>query len=168
VTPKPSLAGLPPPFDQLLERYEREILRFIMRTTRDREDALDLFQETWMRAYRAYPQLKSAADLRAWLYRIAANLCLNRSRDRARRARVFADGVALPEHDGVRRGDPREHWLSVKKLIERLPRKQQAAIMMRKVAGLEYDEIAQALGCSSESARADVYQAMKKLRMVEE
>ena len=66
---------------------EREIMRFLMRSTGDREDAKDLFQETWLRAYRAYPTLRSEDGLRPWIFRIASNLCRNRVRDRMRRMR---------------------------------------------------------------------------------
>ena len=66
-------------------------MRFLLRTTRDHDDALDLFQETWLRAYRAWPKLESGAGLRPWLYRIATNLCLNRTRDRMPRSRVIGD-----------------------------------------------------------------------------
>src|ERR1700721_2478952 len=83
-TKKPLTLDLPPPFDEAVARHERELMRFLLRTTRDHDDALDLYQETWLRAYRAWPKLESAAGLRPWLYRIATNLCLNRVRDRMR------------------------------------------------------------------------------------
>ncbi|MGA2410678.1 MAG: RNA polymerase sigma factor [Candidatus Binataceae bacterium] len=155
-------AQIPPPFEEAVRRHEHEIMRFIVRSTRDHDDALDLFQETWLRAYRAYPRLDSAGGLRPWLFRIAANLCLNRTRGRLRRSRVIADDPVAEEsasnsasHDGV---------LHLKAAIERLPRKQRAALIMRKFAGLEYEEIAVELECSCESARAGVYQALKKLK----
>jgi RNA polymerase sigma factor (sigma-70 family) len=160
----PAKIEIPPPFDEAVQRHEREIMRFLLRTTRDHDDALDLFQETWLRAYRAWPKLESAAGLRPWLYRIATNLCLNRARDRMRRARVIADeepdigrapGLPNGAHDGV---------LHLKSLISRLPHKQREALVMRKFGGLDYAEIAAALGCSSESARAGVYQALRKLK----
>jgi RNA polymerase sigma-70 factor (ECF subfamily) len=159
---KPKL-NLPPPFDEAVHRHEREIMRFILRATGDRDDALDLFQETWLRAYRSYRQLDSADGLRPWLFRIASNLCLNRKRDRARRARVIADiefdeehsGGASPMHDTA---------LHLKSMLRRLPNKQREAVVMRKLGGLEYGEIAAALGCSEEAARAGVYLAMKKLK----
>src|SRR5208337_3810247 len=56
--------GIPPPFEDAVKSMEREIMRFLMRSTGDREDAMDLFQETWLRAYRAYPTLQSEARLR--------------------------------------------------------------------------------------------------------
>jgi DNA-directed RNA polymerase specialized sigma24 family protein len=58
--------------------------------------------------------------------------------------------------------------IDLKSAIGRLPRKQRAAMMMRKFGGLEYPEIAAALGCTLEAARADVYQAMKKIRITEQ
>jgi len=76
---------LPPPFEDAVKTMEREIMRFLMRSTGDRDDAMDLFQETWLRAYRAYPTLRSEDGLRPWIFRIASNLCRNRARDRTRR-----------------------------------------------------------------------------------
>jgi RNA polymerase sigma-70 factor (ECF subfamily) len=76
-----------------------------------------------------------------------------------------SDLASLADHassDGVH-----EEVLHLKATVQRLPRKQREAVMIRKFGGLEYDEIAAALGCSLEAARADVYQAMKKIRMAE-
>lgn len=158
---------IPPPFEEALRRHEREIMRFLLKTTSNREDALDLFQETWLRAYRAYPTLDSEAGLRPWLFRIASNLCRNRVRDLGRRSRVIA---------GTNHGGLREHpepigttasdgsAFDLKRAIAALPTRQGQALVMRKFIGLEYDEIAQALGCSQDSVRASLYQALKKLR----
>jgi RNA polymerase sigma-70 factor, ECF subfamily len=155
--------NLPPSFDEAIHRHEREIMRFILRATGDREDALDLFQETWLRAYRAYSQLDSAEGLRPWLFRIASNLCLNRKRDRARRARVIAESELQEEHAGTV-SPMHENALHLKAVLKSLPNKQRQAVIMRKLAGLEYGEIATALGCSEEAARAGVYLALKKLK----
>src|SRR5215469_11479462 len=158
-----SKLNLPPPFDDAIRRHEHEIMRFILRATGDRDDALDLFQETWLRAYRSYRQLDSAEGLRPWLFRIASNLCLNRKRDRARRARIITDTV--PCEADARAAQPMyESALHLKSMLRRLPNKQRQALVMRKLAGLEYREIALALECSEEAARAGVYLAMKKLK----
>ncbi len=77
---------LPLPFEQILRRHEREIMRYLLRASGDRDDAADLFQETWLRAYRAYPRLEPDREVRPWLYAIAVNLCRNRARDGARRS----------------------------------------------------------------------------------
>ncbi len=164
----PPAFELPPSFDEAVVRHERELMRFLLRTTRDQDDALDLYQETWLRAYRAWPKLESAAGLRPWLYRIATNLCLNRARDRMRRARVIGDEeLDLAREPGNSEGAP-EGALHLKTMISRLPHNQREALVMRKFGGLEYAEIAAALNCSAESARAGVYQALKKLKVAVE
>ncbi len=160
--------GILPPFDEVMRRHEREVMRFLSRVAGDREDALDLFQETWLRAYRAYSGLDSEDGLRPWLFRIASNLCRNRARDTARRRRVIsqdhapaeyaetaAPGFARTSHDGA---------IDLKRAILALPGRQGQAFVMRQLVGLKYAEIASALGCSEESARASVYQALVKLR----
>jgi RNA polymerase sigma-70 factor (ECF subfamily) len=162
---------LPPPFEDAVKSMEREIMRFLVRSTGDRDDAMDLFQETWLRAYRAYPTLQSEDGLRPWVFRIASNLCRNRARDRMRRGRVISsessDDAATAERAPNHLNCNPEGALHLKRSIARLPGKQGQALMMRKFAGLEYAEIATALNCSAESARASVYQALKKLRLEE-
>ena len=159
---------LPLPFEELLRRHERGILRYLLRLSGNREDAADLFQETWLRAYRAYPRLKPDSDIRAWLYSIALNLCRNRARDGARRRRVI-DGEerhaaanisaarATSENDGFAA-------IHLRELVTRLPARQREAVQLRYFAGLNYGEIAAIMGSSAESARANVSQAMKKLQ----
>jgi RNA polymerase sigma-70 factor (ECF subfamily) len=171
MTARAKLPTIPLPFEDAMRRHDREIMRFLVRMTRDREDALDLFQETFLRAYRAYPDLDSAAGLRPWLFKIAANLCRNRARDRARHSRVIApdaDADALaavpPHHSNFANHTAPDSALDLRRAIADLPGKQGQAFVMRKIVGLDYSEIGAALGCSEESARAGVYQALRKLK----
>jgi len=171
MTASAKLRGIPLPFEDAMRRHDREIMRFLVRMTRDREDALDLFQETFLRAYRAYPDLDSEAGLRPWLFKIAANLCRNRARDRARHSRVIApdaDAEALdavsPHHSNYVNHAAPDGALDMRRAIAGLPGKQGQAFVMRKIVGLEYAEIGAALGCSADSARAGVYQALRKLK----
>jgi RNA polymerase sigma-70 factor, ECF subfamily len=164
----PGKLRIPPPFEDAVASLERDLMRFLLRTTRDREDSLDLFQETWLRAYRAYPSLRSADGLRPWIFHIAANLCRNRARDRMRRARVIAsdghDPAASTPRVTVASSSSPDRVLGLKAAIAKLPDKQGKALMMRKIEGREYREIAAALECSADSARASVYQALRKLK----
>ncbi len=159
---------LPPPFEELVRRHEREILRFLYRLTGDREDALDLFQDTCLRAYRAYPGVDADGNLRAWLFRIAANVHHNHVRSRSRRNKAAWALQAGPQRN--RQGaeaaqDGAGPALAyIRRALERLPHKQREALVMRKFAGLEYREIGTQLGCSDESARANVSAALKKLK----
>ncbi|MGH7844839.1 MAG: RNA polymerase sigma factor [Candidatus Binatia bacterium] len=162
---------VPIPFEAIMRRHEQEIMRYLLRVSEDREDAADLFQETWLRAYRAYPRLEPESKIRPWLYAIAANLCRNRFRDRARRARVLVpDEEKLPAADGIGKDHRFDHEnegyaaVHIRELISDLPTKQRQALHLRYFAGLGYAEIASAMGCSEDSARANVSQAMKKLK----
>jgi len=159
----PSLR-LPPPFEQAIGPYERELMRFMLRMTGNRDDAMELFQEMCLRAYRAYPRLANVAEIRAWLYRIATNLCRNRARDKARRSRVIVDSSEDHREPTVDDASSRSDLGAIRSLIAALPDKQRQALTMRKFDGLGYGQIAHALGCSVESARANVSQALKKLK----
>lgn len=152
-----------PPFEELMRRHEREIMRFLLRITGERADALDLFQDTWLRAYRAYPKLQSASGLRPWLYRIAGNLWRNHARDRARRARVMSGASG---HRGEAAGaahDATDGRIQVRQLVAELPFKQRQALLMRQ-RGFGYGEIGAALECSAQSARANVSLAVRKIK----
>jgi RNA polymerase sigma-70 factor, ECF subfamily len=163
--------SLPLPFEELMRRHERDIMRFLLRVTANREDAADLFQETWLRAYRAYPRFEPGHDPRPWLYAIAANLWRNRARDGARRARVV---VPLAQEDradaagvkAARAPDESEAYAAIhlRQKIAALPTKQRQALYLRYFAGLDYAEIGAAMSCSAQSARANVSQAARKLK----
>ena len=128
-----------------MRRHEREIMRYLLRVSGDREDAADLFQETWLRAYRAYPRLEPDSEVRPWLYAIAVNLCRNRARDGARRAAVIvADDGANPAADrlGKTHRSPNENdgyaAVRLRELMSALPAKQRDALQLRYFAGLDY------------------------------
>jgi RNA polymerase sigma factor (sigma-70 family) len=160
---------LPLPFEEIMQRHQREIMRYLLRLSSNPEDAADLFQETWFRAYRAYPRLEPEDNVRPWLYAIASNLWRNRARDSARRTRVLIpDEQQLPA--AVAKDHRSDHEnegyaaVHLRELIAALPAKQQQALHLRYFAGLDYAEIANAIDCSEESARANVSQAMRKLK----
>jgi len=155
---------LPASFEEAIRPYERELMRFVLRMSGNRDDALELFQETCLRAYRAYPRVSNVEGIRPWLYRIATNLCRNFARDKARRTRVIVDASVNHREPAAPGTDARHDLAAVRTLIAALPYKQREALTMRKVAGLGYGQIAQALGCSVEGARANVSQAIRKLR----
>lgn len=162
---------IPLPFEQIMQRHEREILRYLLRVSGNGEDAADLFQETWLRAYRAYPRLQPESEVRPWLYAIAVNLCRNRARDRARRERVIAaDEERTPAADRIvkSRHGPSENEgyaaVRMRELIASLPPKQREALHLRCFAGLDFAAIAAAMDCSEQSARANVSQAMRKIK----
>lgn len=159
-------AGLPP-FDLLLRRHEREIGRYIHRLVRGGADADDLCQETFLRAYRAYGRLagQTGAHPRAWLYRIASNVCLDYLR-RQRREQPL-DRIADHPSEAAsveQQAEARQDAEQVQRLIRQLPGRQRDALVLRRLQGLSYEEVASAMGGTAEAARANVYQAAKRLK----
>jgi len=154
-------------FETLVNAHSAEIFAYLWRMVRDEADAQDCLQEAFLRAYRAYDRLDGRANQRAWLYRIATNVALThlkrRGREAARRLPLVPDLLA----DDPSPGEAaiwRETIEAVFAAVERLPPQQRAALILRKYQALSYTEIAGTLGCSEEAARANVYQAIKKLR----
>jgi RNA polymerase sigma-70 factor (ECF subfamily) len=154
------------PFDAVVARHHAEIFRFLGRMTGQAAD--DLSQETFLRAFRAYRALPEETNVRAWLYTIAANLARNHYRSEHRRRAAHATVKATG--DGAAPGGPEAEMVAgraraaVEASVERLPLKQRLAFVLRKVHQLDYDAIGRSLGCSPESARAHVFQALKKVR----
>ena len=119
--------------------------------------------------YRASPP--GERDVRPWLYAIASNVGLNPARDGARRARVIvADNEestaadAIGKHPGSLHENEGYAAVHMREMISDLPTKQRQALHLRYFAGLDYAAMATAMGCSEESARVNVSQAMKKLK----
>lgn len=153
-----------PKFDRLVERHRGEIMAYLRRLLGDAAAAEDAAQDTWLRAHRAFGRLPADANARAWLYRIATNRArsLLRARGAAARRTSAVTLEMLPAR-GVDL-DGRLTLQAVARAVMRLPTKQRAALVARRFHDLGYDEIGASLGCSAESARANVHQAVRKLR----
>ena len=150
--------------EALVDRHGRELHVFLWRMLRNDQDAEDCLQETFLRAFRALPGLSPEANVRAWLYAIAANVgrtWLKRQRretgwEEAQRARLAGNGAEDPNE--------RLDRLSLWAAVGRLPARQREALILRKYQGLDYAAIATVQGNSAEAARANVYQALRRLR----
>ena len=156
------------PFETLVEMHHREIFRYLARVTTRASEAEDLAQETFLRAYRAYRSLTPDANVRAWLFTIATNLTRNHFRaERRRRLAHSALRESQTELDGA---DPAavsqlsETQTRLDAVVAGLPLRQRVAFILRKVHEFDYEVIAENLACSAESARANVFQALKKIR----
>jgi RNA polymerase sigma-70 factor (ECF subfamily) len=154
-------------FESLVTKHSAEIFAYIWRMLRDTPDAEDCLQETFLRAYRAFPRLPIDANHRAWLYKIATNTARTHIQRRTRDQRRVSD--LDPDLQSDRSSlldglDQRERLTAVARAVEALPYQQKAALIMKKYQDLSYEAIAAALNCSEDAARANVYQALKKLR----
>jgi RNA polymerase sigma-70 factor (ECF subfamily) len=154
-----------PDFERLLERHRSEIAAYLRRLLGDASAAEDAAQDTWLRAHRAFDRLPAEANTRAWLYRIATNRALTmlKQRHTALRRASPVDLDMIPARAIELAGGLTLR--AVAQAVERLPAKQRAALVARRFHDLDYEDIATSLGCSAESARANVHQAVRKLRV---
>ena len=164
-------------FETLIEHHHHEIYSYVWRllsSSGGPETALeaqDLAQEVYLRAYRAFGRLRKDSNHRAWLYKIATNCAYTALKQRQRKDQqcvelldgldqIAASQAHSPEQQVIA-GERRDR---IRREIATLPPKQQAAVVMRHLQGLDYPEIALALDCSQDSARANVYQGLRRLR----
>jgi RNA polymerase sigma-70 factor, ECF subfamily len=154
-------------FEALVEAYSGEVFAYVWRMLRDTADAEDCLQETFLRAYRSFSRVRAGSNYRAWLYKIATNTARTHAKQRSRIAARTIDLDPDLESDRsspTDRVERRQLIDAVIRAVEALPHQQRAALIMRQYQELSYADIAWALDCTEAAARANVYQALKKLR----
>jgi RNA polymerase sigma factor (sigma-70 family) len=147
-----------PPFQRFAEEHRDAVWRFLVAAV-GRSEAEDCFQETFVSALRAYPRLRSARNLRAWVLTIAHNKALDTHRRRAREPLAVAE---VPERAVSSDNGDSDLWRAVRAL----PARQRTAIAHRFVSDLAYKDVAAAMSCSEDAARRSVHEGIKKLREV--
>ena len=161
-------------FEQLVAERTGDIYALLFRLTSDAEEARDLTQETFLRAFQAIEKFRGDADLKTWLYRIAVNQARNRHRFWRRRHR--ADQVSLDQHiaahgEFLSGGESTpDRILAQKELAERLqlalehlPFDQRTAIILREIDGLSYEEIASVMNCPIGTVRSRIFRARETI-----
>ncbi len=168
-----SIGGDAQSFNELILRWERPIYALAYRTIGREEDARDVCQETFLRAFRALPGFRGQAKFSSWLYRIALNLCRDWIR-RERRAQV----VQAPENvDLLELASALEPSETVEDLVTRkdlaraveramasLPEEQRTAIVLKEYHDLTFQEIADLVGCPLSTVKTRLYQGLTVLR----
>ena len=145
-----------PPFQNLLDEHAADVMA-VLRGAVGRGDAEDCFQETFLAALRAYPDLSDAANLRGWLLTIAHRKAIDHHRANGRRPLPVAELAEIEVNDP----EPDD---GIWALVGALPPKQRAAVTLRYACDLPHAEIAAALDCSPEAARRSLHEGMKRLR----
>ena len=146
-----------PPFERFYEDQQGPVLKQL-RAMLGRDAAEDAFQETFLRALRAYPTLEHGRHLRAWALAIARNVAV----DALRRRRVTSADV--PDLESVDEPLPYEE---IRRLTAGLPQKERAAVFLRYGYDLSYEDIGAALGSSPEAARQAASSGVRRLRRKE-
>jgi len=168
-----SISGDNDSFNELILRWERPIYALAYRTIGREEDARDVCQETFLRAFRALPAFRGQAKFSSWLYRIALNLCRDWIR-RERRAPIVQPPEDVDVMELAAASEPSE---SIEDLVARkdlsraveramalLPDEQRTAIVLKEYHGLTFQEIAELLGCPLSTVKTRLYQGLTVLR----
>ena len=161
-------------FNELVSRWERTIFALAYRTLGREEDARDVVQEAFLRAYRGLRGFKGEAKFSSWLYRITLNLCRDWIR-RERRAPVvqppegtdavdLADAQAAPTESVEELVSRRELSRAVARAMAELPEEQRTAILLKEYHGLTFQEIADQLECPLSTVKTRLYQGLSVLR----
>lgn len=160
-------------FNQLILRWERPIYALAYRVIGREEEARDVCQDTFLRAFRALPGFKGEAKFSSWVYRIAMNLC----RDWMRKQRR-APTAQMPEGvDPIEMASEKGPVESIETLVERrelsgvvaeamklLPEEQRMAIILKEYHGMTFQEIADLQGCPLSTVKTRLYQGLSVLR----
>lgn len=153
-------------FDVIVERHRRHVYQLCYRFMSNHEDASDLAQDVFVRAFKGLRNFKNESSLGTWLYRVAVNVCLNR---RALK-RPETEPLEPAEHVDTRFDSPLDRVLRdersavVRQAIEKLPPKQKATLMLRVYQELSHEEIAEVLGSSVGAVKANFFHALGNLK----
>jgi RNA polymerase sigma-70 factor (ECF subfamily) len=160
-------------FNQLILRWERPIYALAYRVIGREEDARDVCQETFLRAFRALPGFKGEAKFSSWIYRIALNLCRDWIR-RQRRAPTMQMPEGVDPVELASEGGPvesiedlvsrRELTAVVEEAMALLPDEQRTAIILKEYHGMTFQEIADMQGCPLSTVKTRLYQGLSVLR----
>jgi RNA polymerase sigma-70 factor (ECF subfamily) len=163
-------------FAELVAEHQRMVLHLAMNLLGDRDEALDLSQDVFLRVFRTIRRFRGQSSLRTWIYRIAVNQARNRHRFWRRRHR--ADQVSLDAHvaahgeflSGGEAGPERvfaqkELAVRLHHALDRLPFDQRTVIVLREIDGLSYEEMAYSLGVAVGTIKSRLTRARQALRL---
>lgn len=161
-------------FETLVLEYEKNVYNIALRMTGNSEDAADMTQEAFIKAYNSLQSFRGDSKFSVWLYRIVSNVCLDFLRSKNRRPTV---SLSVEDDDGedaqldvadesqspellLDRKLTRE---SVRRGLDSLPPDYRQILLLREIQGLSYDEIAQALGLEVGTVKSRIFRARKRL-----
>ena len=153
-------------FDVIVERHRRQVYQLCYRFAGNHEDAADLAQDVFVRAFRGLKNFKGQSSLGTWLYRIGVNVSLNRAAVK----KPVIEPIEPDRHVDTHAQSPLdnllrdEHGAQVRAAIERLPPKQRATVILRVYHEMPHEEIARTLGSSVGAVKANFFHALGTLR----
>ena len=180
-----ALAGQRKAFDELIRKYQRQAVAVSYRLLGNSQDALEVTQDAFLKAYTSLETLQKPEAFGGWLMRIVSNLSLNYRRSRKTRTAVPLGEVLGPQHgetteahgggsewmssgsgDPVRGLEGKELGAKLKQALAQLPEKQRLAIVMFTIDEMPQKQVAEALQCSVEAVKWHVFQGRRKLKEI--
>ena len=160
-------------FGVLVRRYEQRVVGVAMAVVKNQDDALELAQETFVRAWENISRFESRSSFTTWLYRIAANLAIDFWRREGRHVVLHGDEAQgefdrMPsaEGDSFKAASRRELSSRLKQALGELTPEHRAVILLREVEGLSYDEISDVLQCPRGTVMSRLHYARSRLRTI--
>jgi len=157
-----------PAFEELVRRYRNDVYALSYHFLRSREEAWDVSQEVFMKAYRSLRWFRGEASFKTWLMRITANHCKDRFKKRRLRTVPFEEGVKTDAPSGVadpaRQLEHKELGAAIEAAVAALPAKHRTAFVLREYDGLSYQEMAEVMRCSMGTVMSRLHHARKKLQ----
>lgn len=168
------LGGDTDAFEALVTEYEKNVYNLALKMTGNTEDAADLSQETFIKAFHSLGSFRGDSKFSVWLYRIVSNVCLDFLRRRSRRQTV---SLSMEDEDGeeTQLDIPDERQTpelllekrmtreAVRRGLAQLPPEPRQILLLREIQGLSYEEIASVLGIESGTVKSRIFRARKKL-----
>ena len=163
-------------FRGLVERYQRKVAALAIGMLRSREDALDIVQDTFTKAYQSLDRFKGDSSFYTWIYRIAVNLCIDHQRRESRYVKMgtdmddAGDDLVPPSPEDLERDEPFERarsaqiGVALQEAVEELTPEHRAVILLREVDGLSYEEISHVLDCPKGTVMSRLHYARRHLQ----
>lgn len=167
-------------FNLLVGRWEQKLFNYALRLTGDREDAFDICQDTFVKAYEQIGQLQNPDKFSHWLFKIARNFCISLYREKKSLPRLEVDpesdpdvelesllsGNSLVRIDNAQRYEPAELRLIVERALNQLSFEQRETVVLKVYEGLKFTEIAEVANCPVSTVKSRLYLGLNELKKI--
>lgn len=158
-----------PAFEELIRKYQDRVYNLCRYMVRDPQDAQDVAQDVFLKAYKGLKDFRPDSSLYTWLYRIAVNTCLDYKRKARRDAlkkEPLPEDLASNEPFPAELYESRENTEAIQAALQKLPEKLRAPIVLREIEGLSYEEVAEVVHASVGAVKSRISRAREELRQI--
>lgn len=154
--------------EELVMKYQKQIYAFVYRIINDIEEAKDLTQKTFLKAFKAIKGFRKDASFKTWLYQIALNTSLSHFKQRSKKEKEteLRETIIGSQAGALSFLIEKERIIYLKKALVELPERQRLAVVLRIYEGLSYKETAEVMGCSEGAVKAHYHTAVKGLKNI--